>query len=170
MRLRSAIAAALLLDNASGDYPTKSGLITFLSPLIFRSVFSWRTMLFHSICSFRHLLCSLHSHSHISDALPPVGDAVSPSSGYFPFNFFVFLLLRSHHRYQSPDCHLPLPPTRIFTTDCNFGSFVSSSLAAFCFYLSRPLSSLSITGSLSILPPLPPSSSISRAPRSLDAF
>lgn len=55
--------------------------------------------------------------------------------GFFPFNFLVFLPLRLHQRYQSLYLYLrPFPPLpRILTSDCNFGSFVSSSLGNLLF-------------------------------------
>lgn len=55
--------------------------------------------------------------------------------GFFPFNFLVFLPLCLHQRYQSLYLYLrPSPPLpRILTSDCNFGSFVSSSLGNLLF-------------------------------------
>lgn len=128
----------LLLDNALGDYPAKSGPITSLSQLISRSASSWRTMLFHSIRSFRHLLYPLYSLSYSIYPCARVSARYSqPRSfpGFFPFNFLVFLPLCLHQRYQSLYLYLrPSPPLpRILTSDCNFGSFVSSSLGNLLF-------------------------------------
>lgn len=120
----------LLLDNALGDYPAKSGPITSLSPLISRSVSSWRTMLFHSIRSFSTTYSILYTFLLNLSARSRVRAlSASPrfSSGFFPFNLLVFLPLRFHQQYQSPYFHPVIPPApRILILDCNFGLFVSS--------------------------------------------
>lgn len=125
---------------ALGDYPAKSGPITSLSPLISRSVSSWRTMLSHSIRSFHHLLCSLHSS--LTQSIRPRVRALSIEllapllrgsfrSTFSYFCHFASITSINHHTFVQPP---PAPPApRILTSDCNFGSFVWSLLGSLLF-------------------------------------
>lgn len=142
-----------MLDNDLDDYPAKSDPITSSSLLIFRSVSSRRTMLFHSICSFRHFCSILYTSAlYLRACVLSNGPNFAPFASPFVRLSRIFATSFFGRRYQSPYYH---PPSSLIFSPRTVisGRLSRLFLATFCFYLFLLLSSLSITGSLSIPPP-----------------
>lgn len=138
----------LVLVNTEGNYAAKSGPIISLFLLIFRFVSSRRTILFHSICSFRYLL---YLHVRVLFAKPNpiifkvlfVYFYISPYFLYYSIYFYRSASISINHHNYVLFAH-------ILFLYYNFGSSVLSLLINFS-SLPPPLLSSFILTSLILL-------------------